>query len=229
MLKKIKRIFDDIIITLITNISGSTGKKIRYWYWTKRFKKCGKNVMIDEGVIIQNPEWISIGDNVWIDKYSILMAGPVKLENNFTKKIDNKNYKWSEGELVIGNGVHIGIYNIIQSHAGVYIGSKVTTSGGVKIYSLSNYPFDENNPEIISYANCMVINAPVLYIHSPIVIEEGVWLGLDAVVLGGVVGKNSFITSKSLVLHNISQNSYASGNPAKRIKSRFKIGEEDEK
>lgn len=223
MLKKLKIVIDDLIRTVITNISGNVGRKIRYLYYSKRFKKCGKNVLIDEGVIIQNPEWISIGNDVWIDKYSVLMAGPVKLENNFVKKRDNNNYKWNEGELIIGNEVHIGIYNIIQAHSGVYIGDKVTTSAGVKIYSLSNYPFNEHNPEMITYANCMVKDGIIAYISSPIVIEENVWLALNSIVLGGYIERNSFITSNSIVIHDISENSYASGNPAKRIKERFKI------
>ena len=86
MLRKLKIVIDDIIRTVITNISGVTGRKIRYWYWSKKFKKCGKNVIIDEGVIIQNSQWISIGDNVWIDKYSVLMAGPVDFGGNSVVK-----------------------------------------------------------------------------------------------------------------------------------------------
>lgn len=213
----------NLIESLIRDISGPLGRKLRYWYWSKRFKKCGKNVLIDEGVIIQGAEWISIGNNVWIDKYCILMAGPVNLEGQIVKRRDNKNFKWEIGELVIGDEVHIGIFNIIQAHGGVYIGNKVTTSAGVKIYSLSNYPFDENNPEVITYANCMVRNSPVAYILSPIVIEDGVWIGLNSIVLGGCIGKNSFIVSGSIVLKDIPENSYASGYPAKKIKDRFQI------
>jgi acetyltransferase-like isoleucine patch superfamily enzyme len=71
-------VLNDILKFFITYFPGPTGRKIRYYYWRGKFRKCGKNVLIDEGVIIQGPEYISIGDNVWIDKYSILMAGPVK-------------------------------------------------------------------------------------------------------------------------------------------------------
>ncbi|MGQ9571366.1 MAG: hypothetical protein ACUVUQ_11130, partial [Thermodesulfovibrionales bacterium] len=101
--KKIKRAYNDIIISLITHISGPTGRKIRYWYWKKRFKKCGKNVFIDEGVIIQNPEWISVGDNVWIDRYCVLLAG--KPDEKKSSKVfyikENPDYKYERGELVI--------------------------------------------------------------------------------------------------------------------------------
>lgn len=222
--KKIfKAILYNLIESLIRGISGPLGRKLRYWYWSKRFKKCGKNVIIDEGVIIQGPEWISVGDNVWIDKYCILMAGPVNLEKLIVKNRQINDFKGAIGELIIGSEVHIGIFNIIQAHGGVYIGNKVTTSAGVKIYSLSNYVCDENDPGIITYANCMVKNDPVIYILSPIEIEDGVWIGLNSIILGGRIGKNSFVASSSIVLRDIPENSYASGCPAKKIKSRFRI------
>jgi len=64
LLRKLKILFNDLVVTFITNISGPAGRKLRYFYWRKRFKRCGKNVVIDEGVLIQGAEWISIGDQV---------------------------------------------------------------------------------------------------------------------------------------------------------------------
>jgi len=223
MIKKIFKAFDDILRFFIIYMPGPTGRKIRYYYWKRKLKKCGKNVIIDEGVIIQGAEYISIGDNVWIDKYCVLMAGPVKFNNNsVVKRIENKNFKFEEGELIIGNGVHIGIGNIIQAHSGIYIGNNVTTSAGVKMYSLSNYPYDENDLKTITYANCMA-TGKISYIMSPIVIEDGVWIALNCIVLGGTIGKNSFISSNSIVYKDIPENSYASGNPARKIKDRFQM------
>lgn len=89
-------VFDDILRFFITYLPGPTGRKIRYLYWKKKFKRCGKNVIIDEGVIIQGPEWISIGDNVWIDKYCVLMAGKVTSNNRLIKK---------KGKMIISNGM----------------------------------------------------------------------------------------------------------------------------
>jgi acetyltransferase-like isoleucine patch superfamily enzyme len=63
----------------------------------------------------------------------------------------------------------------------------------------------------------------VAYIVSPIVIEDGVWIGLDCLVLGGTVGENSFVASQSIVLEDVPGNSYAAGRPAKRIRGRFDL------
>jgi acetyltransferase-like isoleucine patch superfamily enzyme len=201
-----------------------TGRRLRYFYYKNKLNRCGRNVLIDTGVIIENPQYISIGDNVWIDKYTLLMAGPVQSADSPLMKKDNADYHNSPGELTLGSGIHIGAFNIIQAHGGVSIADKVTTSAGVKIYSFSNYPYDDANRQKKTYANCMVNDqSSICYISSPIVIEEGVWIGLDCLVLGGTIGKNSFITSQSLVLCDIPVNSYATGNPAKKIKSRFEV------
>lgn len=222
-LSVILKIFDNMVRTVITYMSGPLGRKLRYLYWRGKFKKCGKNVIIDEGVIIQGAEWISVGDNVWIDKYCILLAGKVDVEGHPIKIRENKNFHFEPGELIIGSGVHIGAFNIIQAHGGVYIGNNVTTSAGVKIYSLSNMHVNYENPEIVMYANCMVEEQDkVGYIISPIVIEDGVWISLNSVVLGGTIGKNSFVAPNSVVIHEFEENSYISGNPAKKIKDRFK-------
>jgi|GEM_PF-3472689 len=117
---------------------------------------------------------------------------------------------------------------IATANAVKYTGA---TLPGVKIYSLSNYSFDENDSTLITYANAnyLVKECTVAYISSPIVIEEGVWIGLNSIVLGGCIGKNAFIASNSIVLKDIPENSYAAGNPAQRIKPRFKMGLKDEK
>ena len=66
------------------------------------------------------------------------------------------------------------------------------------------------------------------YISSPIVIKDGVWLALNCIVLGGTIGKNSFIRSGSIVLKDINENSYAGGTPAVKLRDRFKTEGNDE-
>ncbi len=216
-------VLNDLVLLLIIYIPGRLGIKMRYIYWRLNLKKCGRNVRVETGVMIENPEFISIGDNVLIDKYSIITAGKrTKHSNDIIKEMINNNFRYNEGELVIGTGVHIGCFNIIQAHAGVYIGDFVTTSAGVKIFSISNYYSSEENPELITYANCMVgEEKPVSYISSPIVIKEGVWLALNCSVLCGTIGANSFIASNSMVVTDLPANSYSRGNPAVKIKERF--------
>ena len=218
MKEKLLRQIYFLIETLIRNISGVIGIKIRRWYYSKRFAKCGENLRIDEGVIIQNPEYIYVGDNVWIDKYCILIAGKVDIPKGYIKIKRNKNYHYKEGELHIGNNIHIATQCIIQAHGGVSIGDYFTASAGTKIYSLSN--------DVKKCKHGTQYSDTIYYIMSPISIEENVWIGINAVILGGHIEKNSFIAPNSVVITNIKENSFASGNPAKKIKDRFQNYEE---
>ncbi len=54
---------------------------------------------------------------------------------------------------------------------------------------------------------------------KPIIIEDNVWLGVNAVVLKGVtIGENSVIGANSVVVKDIPANVIAAGNPCKVIK-----------
>jgi acetyltransferase-like isoleucine patch superfamily enzyme len=219
-------VFSNLLKLIIVYMPGALGRKLRYWFYKNKLKKCGRNVIIDEGVIVENPKWISIDDNVWIGRYTTIEVGaiPFSPEKDIVKRKTNPYIRVNEGELTIGAGCHIGAYNIIQAHGGIKIGKNVTTSAFVKIYSLSNIPNSPNNHKQITYANCMVGEGEqVAYIIGPIEIEDGVWIGLDCVVLSGIkIGKYSFVKSKSLVLSDIEENSVVGGNPARFLRKRFK-------
>lgn len=222
-MKIIKKILHSVIESLIRNISGGLGQRIRYAYYSRRFKSCGKNVKIDEGVLIQNPENMVIGSNVWILAYSIITARVAneKVENRIEKKIINKNFSHNIGELIIGDEVAIGNYSIIFGFGGLEIQNRVTFSARVAIYSYSHYPFDENDRGKITYANSMVTSNNIACIESPVVIQEGAWLGYGVAVFGGTIGKNAFVTANSVVVSGVKENGYASGNPAVVIRKRF--------
>ena len=217
------KIFHSVIESLIRNISGGLGQRIRYTYYSRRFKSCGINVKIDEGVIIQNPENMVIGNNVWFLAFSIITARATDavIANRIEKKIQNNDFSHKVGELIIGDEVAIGNYSIIFGYGGLEIQNRVTTSARVAIYSYSHYPYDENDRRKVTYANSMVKSNNIACIESPIVIQEGAWLGYGVTVLGGTVGKNSFVTTNSVVVTGVKDNGYASGNPAVVIKDRF--------
>jgi len=209
------KIFHNFIESALRNISGGVGRRLRYYYYRTRFSSCGANVQIDEGVFFQGTENISIGSDVWIDKYCIFIAGKIsKNTSENTRQVGEIN-NIKEGELVIGNNTHIGINTIIQAHGGIRIGDYFTSSPGCKIYTLSN---DVKRCMSGTYGK-----GEKYYIRSSILIESNVWLGINVTVLGGRIKKNSFIAPYSNVMDNIEENSFAEGNPAVKIKNRFEI------
>jgi len=149
-----------VIEGFIRNISGGIGIWLRRIYYTHRFSECGKNIRIDEGVIIQGKKNFKVGENVWIDKYCILLAGQVNIPENHCKRIPMNLETYNEGILEIGSNTHLGIGTIIQAHAGIKIGDNFTTSAGCKLYSLSN------DVEECKYGTYILTNTLVLDISS---------------------------------------------------------------
>ncbi len=54
---------------------------------------------------------------------------------------------------------------------------------------------------------------------KPIVIEDNVWIGIDATILPGVtLGRNCVVAAGSVVTKDVPANMIAAGNPAKIVK-----------
>jgi len=218
VLKVFTTIVSDVFKLFIINMPGSFGYKLRYLYYRRKFKKCGKNVTIDIGVSFEGLELISVGDNVHIDKYCIISTG-INLTGKIHKKL-NSSFKFDQGEIIIENDIHICQFCILMGYGGIQINSNSVLSSGCKIYSLTNTAYDTDCQETI-ISIMPYSQAPFLL--SPVYLDNNNWLGLNSVVMPGVsIGKNSFCTSNSVIINDFGENSYLSGSPAKMTRKRFK-------
>ena len=63
-------------------------------------------------------------------------------------------------------------------------------------------------------------------IGKPIVIEKGVWIAAGAIIIGGVtVGEHSVVAAGSVVTKDVHANSLVGGNPARVIRSNWRLSE----
>jgi acetyltransferase-like isoleucine patch superfamily enzyme len=212
------RVLSDVIKLFVIYMPGGLGFRLRYFYYKSRFKRIGKNVRIDVGVHIDGAELVSVGSNVHIDKYCVIATG-----RNLIGKIykeNNPDYLGRPGEISIGDDVHIAQFCILMGYGGISIGNKCVTSAGCKVYSLTNTSNDPSEPEkLISIQPYN--QAPFLL--GPVVLNENVWLGLNAIVMPSVsIGKDSFCISNSLIFKSFSENSVLAGQPAVLLRRRFK-------
>lgn len=207
----------DIGKLFVIYMPGGFGTKLRYLYYKNKLKSCGKNVIIDTGVHIDGTELISIGDNVYIDKYCIISTGK-KLIGDIKRK-ENPDFPGEEGEIIIGNNIHTAQFCIIMGFGGVEIRDNFVMSSGAKIYSLTNTAYDlSDKSKIIS----LMPYSQAPFLCSPVVIKENVWLGLNTITMPNItIEKNSFSASNSVLMCGFEENSYISGQPAKKIKERF--------
>lgn len=113
-------------------------------------------------------------------------------------------------KLLIGNNVGLS-GTTIYCAVSITIGNFVNFGGNVCVWDTDFHPID-----FIQRRNHQIeaINS------SPIIIEDDVFIGANAVVLKGVtIGARSIIGANSVVSRNIPQDEIWAGNPAKFVKS----------
>jgi acetyltransferase-like isoleucine patch superfamily enzyme len=210
----VKNFFLHIIEDIIRNISGGLGTRLRYSYYKRRLGACGKRVVIDTGVFLVNPRHMRLGDNIWIDKNCILVAGPLELTKN-TRQVDSGTIV-NRGEIHIGDNSHIGIGTVIQGHGGVTLAEYFTSSAHCRIYSYSN-DYRLSQKGTMGTGN----DEDLFYIMSPVHIGKNVWLGLNVSVISTTIGADVFVMPHTVVFKPIAANSVVGGNPAAVLKSRL--------
>ena len=111
------------------------------------------------------------------------------------------------GRLTIGEGSVFSLHPTFNLDDTITIGRNVAVSPGVEIWTGTHLigPSSQRwTPTITS---------------RPVIIEDGVWIGLNSVILPGVViGRGSVISAGSVVRKSVPPNSLVGGNPAQVIK-----------
>lgn len=156
-----------------------------------KLSKCGKNLIIEDGVRIFHPENIEIGDNVYIGHDTILKG-------------------YYNSKLIIGSNTWIGQQCFIHGAGGVVIGNNVGIGPCVKIHAARHKEIGKSTPILFSGLEFLEIE-----------IGDDCNIGIGAIILPGVkIGQGSKIGANAVVNKSIEEYSIAVGIPAKVIKKR---------
>ncbi len=162
------------------------------------FKSTGTNVLISEFAQIYNPGQIDLGNNVRIDDFCIISAGP--------------------GGIRLGNYVHIACQSGLMGQDRITMDDFSGLSSRVFLYSSSD-DYSGNsltNPTTPGHLKTLK--------EGPVHIGRHVIIGTCATVLPGVsVGDGAAIGAYALVNQNIPESVIAVGQPAQVIKERSKV------
>jgi acetyltransferase-like isoleucine patch superfamily enzyme len=209
---------------VITYLPGVLGMGLRRRYWRARLARLGENVRIDVGVHFENPERIFIGDNSWIDRGCVILAG---VDESTREKIlvPNDDYDGPPGSVSIGSEVHIGVGGLLSGiSSGIQIGDGCTFSAGCKIFAFSHHYRSGANPGDDRFGfGSMIPHDRQCMIEGPITLGRNTGVALNSVILpGAAIAENCFVAVNSVV-HKGSYppNSMLSGAPAQRIGPRF--------
>lgn len=191
----------------------------RGFYYRIFFYKCagllfiGKNCKIKHCHKITVGKTVSIGDNVELNALS--MAG-VEMGNNVSIQrntiIECTGVIRNLGEsLKIGNNVGIAQNCFIQVRGTVVIGNDIMFGPGVSVFS-EDHGFSDTSIPMIQQPE----------IRKGVIIEDDVWIGTKAIILGGVtIGKGSIIAAGSVVRASVPPYSIVAGVPGKVLRSRM--------
>ena len=110
------------------------------------------------------------------------------------------------GDVMIGDHTRIGLHNTIIGP--VTIGNHVNLAQGITVTAL-NHNFSDAEKRIDEQG----VNT------TPVVIEDDIWIGANAVILPGVtIGSHSVVAAGSVVTKDVPPHSLVAGVPAKIIR-----------
>lgn len=177
----------------IKRVKNFISKKIFMLIYSRRFKHFGAKVSIISPDIIDGEKYMSIEDNVVIQKSSWLLAFK---QNDL------------EPELIISKGTNIGRYSHIVALGKVLIKENVLIAD--KVYISDN---------IHQYTDIKVpIKNQIIEFKSEVIIGENSWIGENVSIIGAKIGKHCIVGSNSVVTKDIMNFSVVAGIPAQYIK-----------
>nr|WP_321222064.1 acyltransferase [uncultured Psychroserpens sp.] len=164
-------------------------------------------------IAIGNDYSLKIGDNFKIGTHARLF---VKKDWVFGTNVSIETYcsifsreADRNGKLIIGNNCNIGDFTIMDVVDDIIIGNDVAIGPNCTLYTHDHIYTDRDKP---AWKGGLV--------SSPIVIEDGAWVGSNVTILPGVtIGKRTVVAAGSVVTKSLEPESIYGGVPAKLIKT----------
>lgn len=167
-----------------------------------RLRRAGKGVQLGNGILINHPEFVDIGDDVFIHERCWISILAVNVETG------SPDISLAP-ELSIGDRSYIGRFATFACMNRVTIGCDVMISDRVYIgdclhgFSRSDLPIKEQ-----------YLTSP-----GPICIGDGSWIGIGVAILPNVkIGKNCVIGANSVVTRDVLDGEVVAGSPARVIR-----------
>jgi galactoside O-acetyltransferase len=193
LINKILKEFSNLVYFLLSNVPGFSGIFLRKIFLTRKFQKCGDNLMLSSCVEISGFENIQFGNNVQVSMRCSIHAhnhGKLLIGNNFGMNVNSTLGASDNGEIIIGDNVMIAQNVVIRA---------------------SNHKFENIDIPISMQGHS----------GGRIVIGNGCWISANVVITSNVnIGEHSIIGAGAVVTHDVQPYSVVGGVPAKLIRFR---------
>lgn len=143
---------------------------------------------------------------IWEIRYLFYSLLGVRIGHG--SQIDMNAYLIGAKYLVIGNNTHINRGCFLDARGDCRIGNNVSISHNVSIVTGGH---EINSSSFVEQ-------------HSPIIIEDSVWIGVNAIVLKGVtIKKGAVVAAGAVVTKDVDEYTIVAGIPAVKIGERSRI------
>jgi acetyltransferase-like isoleucine patch superfamily enzyme len=214
----------EILEFCIRDFPGQLGFLFRRLYYRCTLKRLGKGVRIYPGVRVSGLRYLSIGDYSTIGPNTMIQAGPPTGLKAECLQLDNSDYRYSPGEVVLGRHVYLSANCYVLGNGGVAIGDFSCCARDTSILSFSNHYRSFKNPANRSvYFTHGCGPEHECYVSGPIVLGNNTGVATHAVLLPGVTLHEDSFVGIGAVVHKgtYPANSLIAGDPAKVIRSRY--------
>lgn len=169
------------------------------------------------------PSNIRIGENCRIERKASLARFRSTRDPGLVLGRNVRVYTWTEfnvepnGCVIVGDD-SILVGAVFMCAARIDVGSRVVISYNVTIADCDFHPHDPDQRKLDAIANAPQgdrSSRPRL-VAQPVVIEDGVWIGIGAIILKGVrIGRAARIAPGSVVTRDVPAGAAVTGNPGR--------------
>ncbi len=197
---------------LFSGMPGIIGFGARALLFPSLFRSCGKRPGIGRGIVLRNPQSISLGNKVLIDDYGALDVrgenGSIELQD-FVSVGRFTTITAKHGAIQIEKGANIGSYCRIATQSKVTIGESALVAAYCYI-GPGNHQTGIDDTPLISRE---------MDIRGGVTIGKNCWIGAGALILDGVnIGDGAIVGAHSLVREDVPAGSVVVGSPARVIR-----------
>ena len=160
-------------------------------YFKKKFRKIGKNTVINKPLQIDSANSISLGEDVYVAEGAWLMGNR-----------ERESTAYIMDGTVIGHFAHIVALHSVTVESNVLIADKVYISDCTHIYDDKSLPILKQGVRNL----------------SPVKIGEGSWIGENVCIFGASIGKHCVIGANSVINSDIPDYCMAVGSPGRIVK-----------
>lgn len=166
----------------------------------------GNDVSIGSDTVLKN---VTFGERCTIGKWCLIANSSIGSDSHIESRVTFTGYR--DGSITIGEHCYIGISAVLDWSSNIIIGDNVHIAGpSASLWTHSS---------VYQAMNMLPLANNDFKISAPVSIGSCTWIGGGVVIYPGVsVGHHSVVLPNSVVRNDVSDYSFAGGNPCRELK-----------